>query len=135
MSLISWSNALSVNIKQIDEQHKKMIDIINDLHDAMSQGKGSAALAKIFDEMVDYTHTHFTAEEQLMAKYGYPGFVMQKSEHDALTKKVLDWQRQYKEGKIVLSMDVMGFLRDWWTGHIMGSDQKYAPFLKGKGLD
>lgn len=135
MPLIAWNEKLAVNIKQIDDEHKHLVALINELHDAMVQGKGREVMGEVLTNLVEYTQTHFAHEEHWMSTYGYLGYVRHKNEHDALTKQVLDLQRQYLQGQAVLTMDVMNFLRDWLNDHIMGSDQKYAPYLRSKGVE
>jgi len=64
---------LSVNIQSIDEQHKKLVALVNNLNDAMSSGKGQLIMGKILDDLVAYTKTHFATEERLMTTHTYPG--------------------------------------------------------------
>ena len=134
MSLMKWSNDLSVNIAEIDNQHKKLVELINGLHAAMSSGKGKEALQKVFDELVAYTKSHFTLEEDLMKKHSYSEYAMHKMAHDRLTKKVLEYHENYKSGKISLSVEVYNFLKEWLTTHISGTDKKYSPFLNARGV-
>ncbi|HET6513967.1 MAG TPA: bacteriohemerythrin [Thermodesulfovibrionales bacterium] len=134
MSLITWSNDLSVNIGSIDEQHKRLVSLVNSLHDAMSSGKGKEIMGKILDELIEYTKTHFATEERLMTAHTYPGYLTHKKEHDGLTKEVLSFHEDFKSGKSVVSVEIMRFLKDWLAKHIKGTDQKYGPFLISKGV-
>ncbi len=134
MSLITWDNSFSVKIKVIDNQHQKLVSLINALYDGMNQGKGRDAIGKTLDELVSYTRTHFAYEEQLFKIHGYPTLAEHKAEHDALTEKVIDFQKQYREGKANLALPLMTFLKDWLTNHIRGTDQKYTAFLNSKGV-
>ena|SRR5271157_3277584 len=134
MAMLNWSDEYSVMVKEMDEQHKKLVGMINDLHEAMKTGKGKDVMEKILKSLVDYTVTHFSSEEKLMQSNDYPGFLAQKSQHEALTKQVLDFQKKYHEGKAVVSVEIMNFLKDWLVNHITGSDKKYGPFLNKKGI-
>ena len=134
MALISWDNSFSVKVKNVDTQHQKLFALINELHDAMNQGKGRDAAGKILDDLVNYTKTHFAFEELLLKNNGYPNFPAHKAEHDAFTGKVVEFQKQYKEGKATLALPLMTFLKDWLSNHIRGTDQKYSNFLNGKGI-
>jgi hemerythrin len=134
MALITWNNDLSVNIKEFDEEHKKLISMINDLHSAMGSGKGKETIGPVLSRLVDYTKTHFAAEEKLMLKHGYPGYVSHKALHDDLTKQVVDLQKKLQEGKMLVTVQVMNFLRDWLSNHIQNTDKKYGPFFIGKGI-
>lgn len=134
MSLITWENSYSVKVKVIDNQHQKLVGLINELYDGMNQGKGREASGKTLDELISYTRTHFAYEEQLFKIHGYPTYTAHKAEHDALTAKVLDFQKQFREGKANLALPLMTFLKDWLINHIRGTDQKYSGFLNSKGV-
>jgi hemerythrin len=124
----------SVNITEIDKQHKKLIELINDLHDAMRVGQGKAVLEKTLNELVSYTKTHFGYEESLMQQFGYSNIIEHKGEHDRLTAKVVEMQKQYHDGKLVITMEVMGFLKQWLNVHILDNDKKYTSFFNAKGI-
>lgn len=134
MALITWSDTLSVKVKQFDDQHKKLVDMVNQLFDAMKTGKGNQVMGDILKQLIAYTQTHFAAEERLLKQYGYPDFEAHKNEHNALVMQVLDLQKQFQEGKPVLTQNIMTFLRDWLSRHIQGDDKKYGVFLNGKGV-
>ena len=134
MSLFAWSEKYSVNIREIDDQHKKLIGMVGQLHDAMLQGKGKQVLGKVLGDLIQYTKTHFAAEERLMKTNGYPDYEIHKKKHDSMTDKVAHIYRDYQDGKATITMEVMNFLENWVDGHIMGTDRQYAPFLNGKGV-
>ncbi len=133
-NLIDWGPSLSVGLDSIDEQHKKLVDLVNKLFFAMSDGKASDILGNIFGELVTYTKTHFAHEEQLFAKYKYPDIAKHKEEHKALTDKALALQADFKSGKVSMSREVLQFLKDWLSNHITKEDKKYGPFLKENGV-
>jgi hemerythrin len=132
--MFEWSEKYSVNIREIDDQHKKLIGMVGKLHDAMRQGKGKQAVGEVLNNLVQYVRTHFAAEERLMKANGYPEYDAHKAKHDGLTLKVADIYREYQDGKVTISLEVMNFLENWVDGHIMGTDKQYAPFLNGKGV-
>lgn len=134
MPLMSWSDSLSVNVEEINTQHKRLLELINQLHDAMGQGKGREVVGKVLDGLIDYTRTHFAYEERLMVAQVYPSYLKHKVEHDALTKKVLDLQSRFLSGEIVITMEVMNFLKDWLSTHIMNVDKLFGAYLNGKGI-
>jgi len=134
MPKITWQPEFSVNIKIIDEQHKKFIDTINILYDAMFEGKGRAVLADVFKNLEEYITTHFDTEEDFMVKFSYPGYLEQKREHDKCISKVLEFKKQFDEGEVLLSMDVIDFLVSWLHKHLLEMDQKYKDFFHEKGL-
>ncbi len=134
MALLEWKDNFSVKIAEIDMQHQRLIEMLNGLHSAMKEGKGSDALSKIIGDMAAYTVEHFKTEEDLFARHGYPEAEAHKKEHDDFVFKVADFQKQLQEKKMLLSLAVSEFLRDWLTNHILKSDQKYTAFLNSKGV-
>ncbi len=134
MALIEWSENYSVKVKTIDNQHKKLVDLINELHGAMREAHGKDVLGKILNELTEYTVFHFSTEEKLMNDNGYAGYVAHKAEHDKLTKQVIELNGNLKSGKGVISQEVLFFLKDWLLNHIAVTDKKYSLFLNNKGI-
>jgi len=134
MAMFGWNEKYSVNIREIDDQHKKLIGMVGQLHDAMGQGKGKQALDEVLRNLIQYTRTHFATEERLMKVNGYPDYETHKAKHDSMTQKVANIYREYQDGKVTISLEVMNFLENWVDKHIMGTDMQYGPFLKSKGL-
>lgn len=134
MALLNLSDEYSVKTKSIDQQHSKLIDLINQLHSAMKEGKGKEAIGKVINELISYTQVHFSHEESLMSKYSYPGYIKHKSMHDELVKQVLETEKEFKAGKTVISQDVLNFLKKWFVEHIIGTDKLYTNFMKSKGV-
>lgn len=114
---------------ELDEQHKKLIEMINDLHEAMRAGKGNAAMGTILDGLISYTGYHFTAEEGMMKAAGYKDLEAHKKVHDSFTNKVADLQENFDAGKTTLSVETMKFLSGWPTSHIKGTDKQYMSIL------
>ncbi|MFA5331264.1 MAG: bacteriohemerythrin [Methanoregula sp.] len=134
MVLMQWSDNLSVQIKEIDDQHKRLIELINTLHDAMLAKQGKQGLEKILGELADYTVYHFQAEEKYMQKFKYIGYTSHKKEHDAFVQKVVDFQKSYAANKLGLSIEVINFLKDWVSHHIQKTDKQYSTVFKEHGL-
>jgi len=134
MALINWNDNFSVKVKEIDRQHQNLIRMINDLDDAMRQAKGKDILKKILGEMVDYTASHFAAEEKYFARFGYPEAENHIKEHKVFIEKVASFQKKFETTRIGLTTDVINFLSDWLRKHIQGTDKKYGPFLNEKGI-
>ncbi|MCK9363574.1 MAG: bacteriohemerythrin [Syntrophales bacterium] len=134
MALIDWSDSLSVNVAEIDQQHKKLIAIINELNDAMRIGAGKDVLGKIVNSLISYAAIHFKTEEKYFAQFGYPDTDNHKKEHVAFVQKVADFKDGFEKRKLSLTIEVMNFLSDWLKNHIMKTDKKYAQFFNEKGL-
>ncbi|MEI8396109.1 MAG: bacteriohemerythrin [Rhodospirillaceae bacterium] len=135
MPLMVWTQSLSVGVAQFDNEHKKLITLINDLFDAIQSGRGRQMLGSVLDELIEYTQTHFAHEEYQLKVLGFPGYEAHKREHEALGKKVLEIQRKYHGGATAtLSMELMSFLKTWLVDHIQGVDALYVAFVKERGL-
>lgn len=132
--LFPWSDTYSVKIGMIDMQHKNLVGMVNALHQAMVAGHGKDELGKILSALVKYTQVHFKTEEGLMESHKYPEYTQHKSEHEKLTKTVLEFQAKFQKSEVGLTIEVMQFLKDWLVKHIMGSDKRYSPFLNAQGV-
>ena len=134
MAFFNWSDSFSVGVEEFDEQHKKLIAMLNGLYDAMKEGRAVEALGPLLSDLIAYTRTHFANEERLLAEKGYPDFEGHKQEHDKLTQRVLELETQFKLGKAAISLDTGKFLKEWLQNHIQGSDKKYGIYLNSIGL-
>ncbi|MFQ3675972.1 MAG: bacteriohemerythrin [Endomicrobiia bacterium] len=135
MSYIDWNENLSVGLTSFDEQHKKLVSIVNRLYDAMKEGKGRDVLGEVFSELIEYTKFHFKSEEEVMLKYDFPGYKEHLDEHNKLTKDVMELKEKYDKGNIFITTEILAFLKDWLAHHILETDKKYGPFLKEKGVN
>lgn len=122
MIIFEWTPALAVGNEAIDSDHRHLIDLINKLFFAISNGKGNVVLGEIVDELIQYTETHFQREEALMQKIGYGSYEAHKAAHDVLVVEVRQLQAQFIAGLVVSPMNVFSFLGDWLFKHIQACD-------------
>jgi hemerythrin len=134
MALMTWSDNYSVNIKEIDAQHKKLVELVNELHDSMKAGKGKDVVGKILKDLAEYTVYHFSTEEKLFEKYFYPDARPHVREHQDLIEQVTKLISDFEKGNGVLPMDLMDFLKNWLINHIAKSDKKFTSFFNAKGI-
>jgi hemerythrin-like metal-binding protein len=132
MSMFEWKPEYSVEFATIDTQHKRLFQLANNLHIAMSTGKGRDKLSSLLSELIDYTKSHFSDEEALMRTNGYADYAGHKRLHDELTQQVVKFQKEFAAGSSALSVDLMQFLSDWLRHHIMQTDVKVGAFLRKK---
>ena len=132
--LMRWDSSLQLGIGQIDDQHKQLVTMINDLHRAMKQRQTMATMGGILERLVSYTVYHFGHEEKLFQKHGYPEYDQHKKIHETLVGKVVEFKSKIDRGDSTISMELMDFLKDWLVSHIKGTDKKYVPFLQEKGV-
>ncbi|WP_305043361.1 bacteriohemerythrin [Geoalkalibacter sp.] len=134
MPAIQWEERFRVNIDKIDQQHRNLFRLFNNLQEAIIEKKGQVALAKIVDELVDYTLTHFATEERYMLAYQYPDLNAHRQEHETFREKALELQQRMRNDEFILSLEVLRFLSDWIAGHICASDQQYSRHFNDAGL-
>ncbi|MDK9708525.1 MAG: bacteriohemerythrin [Desulforhopalus sp.] len=132
--LMRWDSSLQLGIGQIDDQHKQLVAMINDLHRAMKRRQTLEIMGGILERLVNYTVYHFGNEEKLFQKHGYPEYEQHKKIHETLVGKVIEFKSKIDRGDSTISMELMDFLKDWLVNHIKGTDKKYVPFLQEKGV-
>jgi len=134
MELISWKDSLNVGIVEIDEQHKKLVGLINKLFEAMANGKSSEIMQSVLSELSNYVLTHFATEEKLMKQLGYEDYEYHKQEHNYFIEKLNEFKIKFSSGKASISLELLNFLKDWLLKHIIGTDRKYIPLFKENGI-
>ena len=127
-TLIEWSEEYSVNCSEIDEQHKVLFDLINQLYSKFSDTDKDTIL-DILNELYKYTDEHFRTEEVLFDIYKYPYTEEHKKEHKDFVDKVAEFTKKFEEGDEMLTFDILFFLKDWIIEHILYSDRKYIDYL------
>ena len=134
MATYEWNESDSVKVQEFDDHHKKLFRMVNDLNEAMRQGKGRDVTGNLLKVLVGYTKVHFQAEEKCFDEYGYPDMENHKKEHAKFVKTISDSLEQYNSGSLALTAKLLAFLCDWIKGHINGTDKKYSVFFNEKGL-
>lgn len=134
MALIQWTDQLELNVLEIDRQHRRLVDIINELDEAMGVGRGKDVVKSVLDRLVDYTVYHFGSEEHLLEVHNYPGVVRHKAQHIEFVKKLIDLRDACGRQQIGLPIAVMSFLSDWLVDHIKGTDRQYVAHLAERGV-
>jgi hemerythrin len=127
--LIEWSDSYSMNIELFDNQHKKLVDMINELYAAFLAGDSLEKSVEIVEEMIKYTDYHFKSEEKYFDLYNYPETNTHKEIHKSFVETAFELKDGLTKGKATISFDIMNFLRQWLLEHIMKEDKKYAEFF------
>jgi len=134
MDLFQWRDNYSVGIKKVDEQHKKIVGLLNDLYESMKAGKGKETLGVVLKDLFEYTKTHFVTEESLLALYKFPDFEEHKKKHEKMKEHVLILNQKFVSGEISTPLQITNFLKEWLAKHILETDKVYGPFLNEKGV-
>lgn len=131
---VEWKDEYSVGIESIDRQHKKLIGLINSLQTAVNYSAGAEFEREALDELVDYTRTHFSYEEDLMEKNEYPDFTTHRAEHELMISRVEQVLAEYQQNPDTAMQNAVDFLRDWLINHINGTDKQYSNYLIDRGV-
>ena len=118
----------------MDQQHLRLVEMINELYRILLSNNPDEFLGITLHRLVEYAGIHFEKEETLLEKYRFPEIESHKKEHEAFVKKIITYHKQYKAGTLKLSVEIVNFLKDWLTDHIIGKDKKYGHFLNEKGV-
>lgn len=133
--IILWKPGLSVQVADIDEDHKKLIKMINRLFGAALSLDPGVVLRTILDELTDYVAVHFEREEAYMRRYAYPGYEAHKQDHQQLLEAAARFRKNMELGlSINLKNEIEQSLRDWLVLHIQGQDKQLGHFLNQQGV-
>ena len=133
-SLIEWSDELSVGIQEIDEQHKVLVGLVNEMHRAILERHGSETAKEILGRLGDYTRIHFAVEESLMRIFDYPGYEERKKQHEELIRQFKECHAKVTTGSAAVSFQLLHFLKLWLSQHILESDKDYSPYMLKRGV-
>lgn len=135
--MFKWQEIFSCGIQEIDRQHQRLFEIGRKIYETATLNDECDhydELAQTLDELIEYTKYHFDYEEKLMEKYNYPGYAVHKIEHAFFIKKVLKIaDKDFEENQNQTMMEIVHFVADWITGHILDTDMKYKECLAKNG--
>lgn len=130
MSFLSWTPILQVGVNAMDEEHKVLIGLMNDLHSANEKQAAHADLRRILTALVDYTKKHFADEEKYLESISYPELAVHKVVHQQLLSKLAENQKAFEAQQGPVPAAMFDFLNLWLNAHIKGIDMKYGAFSK-----
>ena len=136
MTMLTWTDKLSVGIDLIDEQHKMLIQRLNDMSQAIEFNKGPNEIARTLGFLIEYADFHFSTEEANMERHNYPGLEEHISKHKEFRSTLVNLERDYEEDGAthLLAHSIDTFLINWLVNHISDIDVKFGKFLKDKGI-
>lgn len=132
MAYFEWANDLVIDHGPIDEDHKKLVQLVNDLHTATTDGSGQAIVGGVLKALVDYTHYHLNREENLMAEAGFPDLEEHKLGHQRFIQELRGLQDKFENGSITVAAQLSTVLRDWLSLHIRRDDKELLVFINKK---
>lgn len=134
MEAVAWIPEFEIGVRSIDEQHMRLVDMLNALGGAISSGQGKDSIMGIVEDMKQYAVYHFQTEEQAMQSTEYPKLSQHKQEHDSFIEQVLDAADALESGGKITPQEVWGFLRKWLAEHILESDKLMGGHLAAQGV-
>jgi hemerythrin-like metal-binding protein len=134
MPIVTWCDKYSVNVEEIDIQHKKILELVNNLHSSVENFLDKQELARLLIELVDFTRMHFRTEEQLMKKYDYPELIKHQTEHKILLQHLDNLVAAVSRGKYPTFYSDYDVSSDWALIHISESDKRFGSFLNSKSI-
>ncbi|HEX4038421.1 MAG TPA: bacteriohemerythrin [Acidobacteriaceae bacterium] len=135
MSFIAWNDRLLVGVSVIDQDHKRLVRMLNELYDAIARGDGQAVVGDLLNRLELYTQDHFQREEALFTQSTYPHTAAHRRQHEWMRAKVAALQTSFREGTLgAPSLQLITILKDWLFDHILGIDQQIVPYLRAASL-
>ncbi len=132
--ILEWNDKYSLNISLIDEQHKKLFEIINKAIIAEKNSKVANDVLGILDEMTEYALKHFETEERYMKEFNFPEYQAHRNEHIDFTNNSIDYKNRVVSGDFQIINEILEYLKQWLVNHIQVTDKKYTDCFKKNGL-
>lgn len=132
MDLIIWREAFDTGYVRVDNQHKHLVYLINELYKSLGAKNRDQQMRHFFLELFEYTVNHFSMEEMLMREFNYPNYMEHKNEHAQFIIQIKDFKEGYITGKKNINLEVLQFLKEWLLKHIMGTDKITFDYIQSK---
>lgn len=124
MQLFEWKDDYSVGVLMVDQQHRHLVSMLNQLHGVMRNGSREAEVRHILNDLIGYTRFHFASEEKLMAECGYPGIQEHVRKHRAMETRVGEFLAEFSANSVTTPPKLLAFLKEWLGRHIMETDKE-----------
>ena len=128
MAYFEWGEDMVIDRGPIDADHRKLVDLVNELHTATSQGRGRLVVGRLLEQLIRDTDEHLREEEQIMAQAGFPRLDGHKKGHDAFVSDLRDLQQKLRAGQVTVAAQLSAVLRDWLSVHIRRNDKELRRF-------
>ena len=132
MAYFEWAEDMLIDGGPIDADHQHLVELVNELHSATTEGRGMEVVGGILDRLIHYTAEHLRREESEMAAAHFPGLQGHQKGHVAFVTRIKDLQQRFEQGQITVAAQLSTVLRDWLSLHIRRSDKELQAFLRGR---
>lgn len=130
MAYFEWANDMVIDNGPIDADHRKLVDLVNELHTATIQGKGKLVVGRLLERLVRDTDEHLREEERVMAQAGFPKLEGHKKGHEAFVNNLRELQEKHRAGHVTVAAQLSAVLRDWLSVHIRRNDKELRHFCE-----
>ncbi|WP_129126327.1 bacteriohemerythrin [Geomonas oryzae] len=134
MEIVAWSDSLSLGIAKVDEQHKRLIQMMEELDEAIRNNQGADVVEDVLTNLFNYAQAHFAVEEELFRKHKYPEMALHELEHQRFIAKAFAFKERLGNSKPGLALELLNFLSSWVLNHIELTDKRYAKYLRDCGV-
>jgi len=132
LDLYKWKQEYSVGVATLNQQHQHLFELVDQLQEFMTTGQSDAVITTTLRELMACTRQHFLAEEALMTECSFPGLDAHRIEHKKINRAVLKFIRDFEAGEKRFRVQLLDFMIDWLTTHILTTDMLYSQFLLAK---
>ncbi len=132
--LIKWKDEYNLGIKQIDEQHKNLVSVMNNLYEIINEEFGLDGTKKIFEELKKYSEQHFSLEEKYFDEFGFKNAEHHKQHHRFFREKIIELSEEGRLEQIPACFSLIDFLEDWFLNHVTNEDREYVSLFKEHGI-
>ena len=132
--IFRWSKTYSVHIAVLDEQHRHLVETLNELHHALAAGHGNSVLDQVLQKLLNYAREHFATEERLMKQHTFPGLPTHRTQHQEFLDKIAEFEQARAAGKPGVPVSLLFFAEAWLKQHVRKTDQLYSGFLNARGV-
>lgn len=129
-----WDQSFSVHVAELDHQHQRLFRTVAELNQAVRTGCAESVIGEILQKVIEYTISHFAAEESLLQQHGYPGLDAHRREHQTLAQQLTKFNLSYIAGKPDIPSSLLVFLQQWLRHHVLKTDKEYSAFLNARGV-
>ena len=134
MEHVVWDENFSVGVREFDEEHRRLLDLLFMLQDTIQGNKDKDSLQLVLQGLIDYAVQHCTHEEHVLRAHGYPDLETHRAEHSHLLHMLSEFREDLREDDSNLAERVHEFLRRWLRSHVRNTDRRYKEFLNERGI-
>ncbi len=132
MEKLEWQSEYSVGVKEIDDQHRSLLDTINTLLVEQRVKYDESKFSPALYSLIHYAYTHFATEERYLLKVHFPDLKQHVLEHIDFIMKTLSLALKVESSRDESRTELLRYLKEWYSSHVLGTDRKYIPFLASK---